>query len=125
MRRRRGGTLALVLCLFLALGSVLMGAVALAAAANAAAERDYRRSQALALAEAGIAEAEARLPPHGDRPLGAGSYGWSSLGSGGELQVTGWGTVTSAAGAAVTRKVRVALVRAGGGWAVRAREEGP
>jgi hypothetical protein len=99
--------------------------VALAAASNAAAERDYRRSQALALAEAGIAEAEAGLPPHADRPLGTGSYGWSSQQSGTELRVTGWGTVTSAAGAQVTRKVRVALVRGGGGWSVRAREEGP
>lgn len=125
MKLRRGGTLALVLCLFLALGSVLMGAVALAAASNAAAERDYRRSQALALAEAGIAEAEAGLPPHTDRPLGVGSYGWSSQTSGGELRVTGWGSVTSASGAAVTRKVRVALVRAGSGWSVRAREDGP
>lgn len=125
MRRRRGGTLALVLCLFLALGSVLLGAVALAAASNAAAERDYRRSQALALAEAGVAEAEAGLPSHNDRPLGVGSYGWSSQNSGGELRVTGWGSVTSASGAAITRRVRVALVRTGGGWNVRAREEGP
>lgn len=125
MRGRRGGTLALVLCLFLALGSVLLGAVTLAAASNAAAEREYRRSQALALADAGIAEAEAGLPAHGERSLGAGSYSWSSRMEGGELRVTAHGTMTSATGAPVTRTVRMALVRSEGGWSVRAREEGP
>ena len=68
--KRRGGAPALVLCLFLALGSVLLGATTLAAASNSAAERDYRRSQALALAEAGIAEARAGVAQHGERPLG-------------------------------------------------------
>lgn len=125
LRTRRGGTLALVLCLFLALTSVLLGAVTLSATANSAAERDYRRSQALALAEAAVAEARAGQPAHGEKPLGAGTYSWSETrGSGGRL-ITARGAVTAVSGARITRTVRTLLVRSGGGWKVSAWEEGP
>lgn len=113
-RSRRGGTPALVLCLFLALGSVLLAAATFAAAANAAAERDYCRSQALALAEAGIAEARVGAEPHGPRPLGRGVYSWSeppaSGDSGsGDRTIVARGEVVSASGARVTRTVRATL----------------
>ena len=122
---RRGATLALVLCLFLAMGTVLLGALGMAASAASAAEREYRRSQALALAEAGIAEATAGAPPQGARPLGDGIYSWSSAPSGNGLRVTARGQVTSAAGAPVTRTVRALLTRSGDAWKVQAWEEGP
>jgi hypothetical protein len=122
---RRGGAPALILALFLALGSVLLGAVTVAAASNAAAEREYRRSQALALAEAGIAEARAGLPSHGPKDLGAGKYGWTADGPGGERLITARGEVASVSGAIVTRTVRARLKRARTGWTIRAWEEGP
>ncbi len=122
---RRGGTLALVLRLYLALGSVLLGALTMAATANSAAEREYRRSQALTLAEAGIAEAAAGVSPHGSRSLGAGTYSWSASRSRGGMLVAARGEVRSVSGATVTRTVRARLVRAGGRWRVRAWEEGP
>ena len=124
MKRRRGGTLALVLCLYLALGTVLLGALTMAATASSAAEREYRRSQALALAEAGVAAARAGGPGHGRRPLGEGVYSWSAARAGG-MQITARGEVTAASGTVVTRTVRARLVRSGNGWRVRAWEEGP
>lgn len=119
-RRRRGGTLALVLCLFLALGAVLMGAVGLAASSSNAAEREYRRSQALALAEAGVAEARSGGKPHADKPLGEGTYAWSAQPSQGGRLIIARGEVTSASGARVTRTVRALLA----GNRIRAWEEG-
>ncbi len=114
---RRGGTLALVLCLYLALGSILLGAVTVAVAAQGAAEREYRRSQALALAEAGIAEARSGRLGHGWKALGSGRYTWSRNGA----IVTARGEVIGAAGP-ITRTVRVKL---GPGGSVSAWEEGP
>jgi hypothetical protein len=124
-RCRRGSTLALVLCLYLALGAILGGAVTMAATASHAGERDYRRSQALALAEAGVAEARADAEPHGARPLGEGDYAWSAAPSGDGRLVTAHGSVRSTSGARVTRTVRVLLRRSSGGWSVEAWEEGP
>ena len=49
---RRGSTLAVVLALYLALGSLLTAAAGVALTSLSAASREYRRSQALALAEA-------------------------------------------------------------------------
>ena len=122
---RRGGALILVLCLYLALASVLLAAVTLAATANAAAERDYCRSRALALAEAGITEARAGVAPHGERPLGQGTYSWSASAVGGGRRVLARGEVVSASGARVGRTVHVLLARSGSGWSIRAWEEGP
>lgn len=122
---RRGAVPALVLCLFLALGSILAGAVALAATSSAAAERDYRRSQALALAEAGLTEARAGLPPHGGRPLGEGTYSWSAAFREGGRLIIARGEVTSASGARITRSIRALLARDGAGRKVRSWEEGP
>jgi hypothetical protein len=118
MSSRRGTTLALVLALYLALGSILLGAVTLAGASRAAAERDYRRSQALALAEAGIAEAQARQAPHGARPLGAGTYSWSAT----DGRITARGEVPSTSGATVTRTVTAVLTPGG---RITSWEEGP
>lgn len=124
-RCRRGSTLALVLCLYLALGAILGGAVTMAATAGRAGERDYRRSQALALAEAGVAEARADASPHSDRPLGQGTYAWSvSPGNGGRLVIS-HGAVPSVSGTSVTRTVRARLRKTSGGWAIQAWEEGP
>jgi hypothetical protein len=122
---RRGGTLALVLCLFLALGAVLLGVLTMAAAATGASEREYRRSQALALAEAGVAEALAGRPPHGEQPLGPGSYSWSAEGGEESRRVTARGRVASVSGASVTRTVRARLARRSDRWQVRAWEESP
>lgn len=119
--RRGGSSLAMVLCLFLALGSVLLGAVTLAATSNSAADRDYRRSQALALAEAGLVEARSGGKPHGPQPLGEGLYAWSSQpGNGGRL-IIARGEVDSVQGVRVTRTVRALLA----GGRIRAWEEGP
>jgi hypothetical protein len=115
----------LVLCLYLALGSVMLAAIGLSAGTNAAAERDYRRSQALGLAEAGVAEARSGAAPHGLRPLGEGGYSWSAGSSAGGRLVVAHGEVTSVSGARVTRTVRALLARSGRGWSVRAWEEGP
>lgn len=123
-RRRRGGAPVLVLALYLALGSILVGAVTLAATANAAAERDYRRSQARCLAEAGIAEAIAGLAPHGERRLGAGFYAWSEAPAAGGRLVTARGEVIGAGGIRVTRTIRALLARSGARWQVRTWEEG-
>jgi hypothetical protein len=123
-RSRRGSTLALVLCLYLALGAILGGAVTMAATASHAGERDYRRSQALALAEAGIAEARVNVAPHGERPLGDGTYSWSATTSSGERLITARGAVTAASGTRVTRTVRARLRKAGSGWSIQAWEEG-
>lgn len=121
MSTRRGGTLAMVLCLFLALGAVLLGAVTLAATSNGAAERDYRRSQAQALAEAAVSEARSGGKPHGPQPLGEGLYSWSASSNAGGRLITARGEVTSVNGARVTRTVRALLA----GDQVRAWEEGP
>ncbi|MFN3648270.1 MAG: hypothetical protein ACK47B_01715 [Armatimonadota bacterium] len=121
---RRGGTLALVLALYLALGAVLLGAVSLAAASAGAAERDYRRSQALALAEAGLAEAIAGAEPHQSRPLGLGRYAWSVQPQDPGRLVTARGEVESVSGAVVTRTVRALLARSGPGWKIVSWEEG-
>ncbi|MGV3724687.1 MAG: hypothetical protein ACO1SX_27635 [Actinomycetota bacterium] len=122
---RRGSTLSLVLCLYLALGSVLLGAVTMAATAGKAGERDYRRSQALALAEAGLAEARAGAAPHAARPLGDGSYSWSATQSGGDRIITARGEVVSPTSGAVTRPIRVRATGSGAAWKVKAWEEGP
>jgi hypothetical protein len=125
LKKRRGSTLALVLCLYLALGAILGGAVTMAATASHAGERDYRRSQALALAEAGIAEARVNAAPHGERSLGEGTYSWSATAAKGDRLVTARGAVTAASGATVTRTVRARLQKAGNGWSIQAWEEGP
>jgi hypothetical protein len=104
--RRRGSTLAMVLGLFLALGSVLGAAVTLAAVSAGAAEREYRRSQALALAEAGVAEALAGGAPHGPRALGDGTYEWRADPAGGGRRVIAVGRVASGRGREVAREVR-------------------
>ena len=105
LKCRRGSTLALVLCLYLSLGAILGGAVTMAATASHTGERDYRRSQALALAEAGVAEARANSAPHGDRPLGEGAYSWSATPSSAGRLVVAKGAVRSVSGATVTRTV--------------------
>ena len=97
--------------------SVLLGAVALAAASNSAAERDYRRSQALALAEAGVAEARAGERPHGPRALGHGRYAWRREAG----LIIARGEVEAVNGAWVTRTVRARLA----GSKIVAWEEGP
>lgn len=125
-KHRRGSTLALVLCLYLALGAILGGAVTMAATASQAGERDYRRSQALALAEAGVAEARANAAPHGTRPLGGGTYSWSDDATRpGERLIVARGSARSASGAEVTRTVRARLRKAGANWSIQAWEEGP
>lgn len=124
-RHRRGSTLALVLCLYLALGSVLMGAVTMATTAHRAGERDYCRSQALALAEAGVAEARAGALPHGPKPLGAGTYSWTITPPSDERLIVARGEVISASGATITRTVRVRASGSGRNWKVKAWEEGP
>jgi hypothetical protein len=125
LRLRRGGTPALVLCLYLALGSILLGAVAVAAAANGAAEREYRRSQALALAEAGVAEAMVGEAPYGGQTLGTGQYSWSSIPTATGRLVTARGQTVSASGVTVTRTVRAVIAGSGAGAKIRAWEEGP
>lgn len=121
-RHHRGAsTFALVFCLFLALGAILLGAVTVAATGNAAAEREYRRSQAQALAEAGVAEAQNGGKPHGSLPLGDGTYSWSEQSAPGGRLVTARGQVQSVSGATVTRTVRALLA----GRKVKAWEEGP
>ena len=122
-RRRRGSTLAIVLCLYLALGSVLLGAVAIAATATSAGERDYRRSQALALAEAGVAEARAGAAAHGLQTLGDGSYAWDESITPTGRRVTARGEIRAANGALISRRVTVLFVRSGSGWSVRAWRE--
>jgi len=121
----RGSTLSLVLCLYLALGSVLLGAVTMAATATRAGERDYRRSQALALAEAGVAEARAGLQPHASQPLGEGTYSWSVSASGSDRLIVARGEVLSPGSGPVTRTIRVRASAPGAGWKVKAWEEGP
>lgn len=125
IKQRRGSTLALVLCLYLGLGAILGGAVTMAASASQAGERDYRRSQALALAEAGVAEARVDAAAHGKRPLGEGSYAWSDSTSSEGRLVVARGEVTSVSGATVTRTVRALLHRSGRGWSIQSWEEGP
>lgn len=125
LKCRRGSTLALVLCLYLALGAILGGAITMAATASHTGERDYRRSQALALAEAGVAEARANSAPHGDRLLGEGSYSWSAASSSEGRLVVAKGAVHSVSGATVTRTVRALLRKSGSGWSIQAWEEGP
>ena len=122
---RRGSTLTLVLCLYLAMGAILLGALTVATAARAAAERDLRRSQALALAEAGVAEAQADTAPHEARPLGEGTYRWNARADGSVRLVTAQGSVVSTSGAVITRTVRARLAPAGSGWKVQTWEEGP
>jgi len=125
MRCRRGSTLALVLCLYLALGAILGGAITMAATASQAGERDYRRLQALALAEAGVAEARADASPHGNRALGEGTYAWSAAPSASGRLVTAHGSVRSTSGTEITRTVRALLRKTSSGWSVQAWEEGP
>ena len=123
-RRRRGSTLAIVLCLYLALGSMLLGAVAIAATATSAGERDYRRSQALALAEAGVAEARAGAAAHGPRTLGGGSYTWSETTTPAGRRITARGEIRGANDTVISRRVTALLAPSGSGWSVRAwREE--
>ena len=122
---RRGGAPALVLCLYLALGSVLLAAVSLAAMSNAAAERDYRRSQAVALAEAGVAEARVGGKPHDLKTLGAGRYAWTAEPANGGQRIRARGEVLSAAGAVVTRSVTVLLLPDGKWGRIAVWEEGP
>lgn len=120
-RSRRGASaFALVFCLFLALGAILMGAVTVAATSNAAAEREYRRSQAQALAEAGVAEARSGGKPHGPVSLGEGAYSWSEQRTSGGRLVVARGEVESASGARITRTIRALL----SGGKVKAWEEG-
>ena len=126
MRRfRRGSTLALVACLFLALSAVLLGAATVCTASAHAADREYRRSEALALAEAGVAEARAGEAPHPLHALGSGSYAWSVAESGKDRLVTASGTVSSPSGVPVTRTVRARLAPAGGKGQILAWEESP
>ena len=125
LKCRRGSTLALVLCLYLSLGAILGGAVTMAATASHTGERDYRRSQALALAEAGVAEARANSAAHGDRPLGEGTYSWSATPRSEGRLVVAKGAVRSVSGATVTRTVRALLRKSGSGWSIQAWEEGP
>ena len=123
-RRRRGTAPILVLCLYLVLASLLMGAVTVAASTRSAVERDYRRSQALALAQAGVAEAIAREQPHGPRPLGPGTYSWSEPTGGGRL-VIARGSVLSPTLGEVTSTLKVHLTAAGDDWGIATWEEGP
>lgn len=115
----------MVLCLYLALGSVLLAAVSLAAMSNSAAERDYRRSQALALAEAGVAEARAGGTPHDLQPLGAGRYAWSVQPASGGRRIVARGEILSAAGTRITRRVTVLLLPEGKWGRIATWEEGP
>lgn len=120
---RRGTAPILVLCLYLVLASMLLGAVTVAASTRSAVERDYRRSQALALAEAGLAEALMREPAHGERPLGQGTYSWT--GDAMQGSVTARGTVLSPTLGKVTRTLRARIIAAGGDYVPVSREEGP
>ncbi|MBM3457342.1 MAG: hypothetical protein FJX77_02235 [Armatimonadetes bacterium] len=109
MKGRRGAATALVLALYLFLVALLGGAVTVAAASAAAAEREYRRSQALALAEAGVEEARWLLRPHDLVPLGSGRYAWAVRQEGESREIEARGEVQGASGARVTRSVRVRL----------------
>jgi hypothetical protein len=120
-KRRGAATLALVLCLFLALGAIMLGAVTVATSAGAASEREYRRTQAQALAEAAVAEAQSGGKPHAAMPLADGTYSWSAQPAPGGRLITARGEVESVNGARITRTVRAVL----SGRRVKAWEEGP
>jgi pantoate kinase len=111
---RRGTTLILVLCLWIGLGATLSGALAVAGATSAASEREYRRSQALALAEAAVEEARAGLGDHPWSALGSGEYALTSSSAPGVAhRVIARGRVISASGVVVSRTVYAALDQQG------------
>jgi hypothetical protein len=121
-RKRRGAaTLALVLGLFLALGAIMLGAVTVASMAGASSEREYRRTQAQALAEAAIAEAQTGVKPHAALTLAEGTYSWSEQWTPGGRLITARGEVESVSGARITRTIHAVL----SGRKVKAWEEGP
>ncbi len=120
MRGRRGATLALVVGLYMALVAMLLGAVTVAVAGHAAASREYLRSQARWLAEAGIEEFRAGAAPHAARPLGAGRYGWSVAADGRGQVVTATGEAASGSGLVIRCRL---LVRVSPTGVIQAWEE--
>ncbi len=121
---RRGSTLAVVLALYLALGSLLTAAAGVALASLSAASREYRRSQALALAEAAIEEARAGLAPHNWRALGVGRYLWSAEDRPAGRVVRAVGEAPQVGGAPVRRTVTAVLQRRGAAWRIVSWEDG-
>jgi hypothetical protein len=103
--------------------TIALGTLAVVAAGAASVERDYRSSQALALAEAGLAAARAEAASGGalkagSRPLDTGTAEWTAANRSGSWEVTARGTVTRPGGTPIVRTVRATLRREGGRWAL-------
>jgi Tfp pilus assembly protein PilX len=124
MRRRRGSGIALVLLLVFSLFVLVASTLAVVAASAAAVERDYRGSQALALAEAGLAAGTAQVrrgaasPSAGTRDFAEGESRWRARRGGAGWRVEATGTVVSPRGLTLARTVRAELVRRHGRWEV-------
>src|SRR5207248_7136414 len=104
-----------------ALLAVALTALSVVAATAAAVEREYRSSQALALAEAGLAmpQAGAGNPAAaGARRFDEGEASWTRVVRGGGFEVQARGTVTLPSGAKLSRAVRADLERRQGRWVV-------
>lgn len=123
-RRRRGGGIALVILVLFALLVLASTALALVAATATVVEREYRGSQALALAEAGLAAATARVGRGGAAELGGsqrfeeGQNRWQATRRGGRWAVAATGTVVTPRGITLERTVRADLVRRSGRWTI-------
>jgi hypothetical protein len=132
MKARRGGGIALIFVLMFALLTIALGTLAVVAASAAAVERDYRSSQALALAEGGLAAARATVPRAGaaagfrkSRVLEQGVVEWDCTDRGtGSWEVVARGIVTTPRGVTIVRAVRAELRRDHGQWTIASwREE--
>src|SRR5947207_9461385 len=88
--RRWGGAVLMVLIIMFALLAVALTALSVVAASAAAVEREYRSSQALALAEAGLAMAKSGAgnpAAAGGRRFDEGEVFWTRVGRGGGCEI--------------------------------------
>jgi hypothetical protein len=120
-RLRRGGGIALVFLLMFAILTVALTTLAVVASGAASVERDYRSSQALALAEAGLASARAETAAGGSQNSGSrrfdeGTCEWTRAPGHGGWELTARGTVVTPRGITLVRTVRATLRREGSRW---------
>jgi len=121
MRLRRGGAVLLALLVMFALLSVALTALSVVAASAAAVEREYRSSQALALAEAGLAMAKSGAgnpASAGARRFEEGEASWTRAPRRGGWEVQAVGVVSTPTGRKIRRAVRADLERRHGRWVV-------
>jgi hypothetical protein len=111
----------MVLTLMFALLTVALATLAVVAASAGAVEREYRASQALALAEGGLAlariDAQATRESRagsGSRRFEEGEMRWQRTPCSGGWELRGSGRVRLPSGAVITREVKAQLRRQGG-----------